>query len=66
VLNREPSRGWFHIEIDGRRVGAVFQTTRKGAKYWAAETPDRALRSEGGNRKEAVDAFVAMYQERQS
>jgi hypothetical protein len=66
VLDREPGAGWFHIAIDGERVGAVFKTTRKGIAFWAAETPDRALRAEGANRQAAVDAFVAMYRARQS
>jgi hypothetical protein len=64
-LDREPGRGWFHIVIDGERGGAVFKTTKKGVAFWAAETPDRALRTEGENRTAAVDAFVAMYHERQ-
>jgi hypothetical protein len=59
VLDREPGRGWFHVVIDGARVGAVFRATRKGVAFWAAETPDRALRTEGANRRAAVDQFVA-------
>jgi hypothetical protein len=63
-LEREPGRGWHHVVIDGKRVGAVFVTTRKGARLWAAETPDRGLRAEGANRQEAVEAFVASLTQR--
>jgi hypothetical protein len=59
TLEREPGRGWHHVVVDGERVGVVFTTTRKGARLFAAETPDRALRAEGANRQAAVEAFVA-------
>jgi hypothetical protein len=65
VLDPEPGTGWFHVDIDGERVGAVFQSTKKGAKIWVGETRDRALRAEGKSRTAALDAFVAMHRERQ-
>jgi hypothetical protein len=64
VLDREPGRGWFHVVIDGERAGAVFKTTRMGVAFWAAEPPDRGLRSEGATRTAAVDAFVQAYTSR--
>ena len=63
TLTREPGRGWFHIEIDGVRVGIVFQTTQKGVKLWAASARPmgRDVRTEGANRQAALDAFIKRY-----
>ena len=69
-----PEAGWFHIDIDGARVGCVFKTTQKGVAMWKAQTgyartgtsDDRAIFALGANRTAVLDAFVAMYRERQS
>jgi hypothetical protein len=63
TLAREPGRGWFHNEIDGVRVGMLFQTTKKGVRLWAASARPmgRDVRTEGANRQSALDNFVKLY-----